>query len=103
MNDALATRANIGDRLTAQRRLVDATNTTYKLSNARFRAGIDSYLTVLDAQRSAYSAEQGLLLLQQADLNNQVELYKTLGGGLKASTSETVTHQPSSSQQHYAK
>ena len=49
--------ANIGDRLTAQRRLVDATNTTYKLSNARFRAGIDSYLTVLDAQRSAYSAE----------------------------------------------
>ncbi|WP_436898817.1 multidrug efflux RND transporter AdeIJK outer membrane channel subunit AdeK [Acinetobacter gyllenbergii] len=103
VNDALATRANIGDRLTAQRRLVDATNTTYKLSNARFRAGIDSYLTVLDAQRSAYSAEQGLLLLQQANLNNQVELYKTLGGGLKASTSETVTHQPSSSEQHYAK
>ena len=33
---ALATRANIGDRLTAQRCLVDATNTTYKLSNARF-------------------------------------------------------------------
>jgi multidrug efflux system outer membrane protein len=92
VNDALATRANIGDRLTAQRRLVEATNTTYKLSNARFRAGIDSYLTVLDAQRSAYSAEQGLLLLQQANLNSQVELYKTLGGGLKANTSETVNH-----------
>ena len=98
VNDALATRANIGDRLTAQRRLVDATNTTYKLSNARFRAGIDSYLTVLDAQRSAYSAEQGLLLLQQANLNNQVELYKTLGGGLKTNTSDTVTPQPSSAQ-----
>ena len=102
VNDALDTRANIGDRLTAQRRLVDATNTTYKLSNARFRAGIDSYLTVLDAQRSAYSSEQGLLLLQQADLNNQVELYKTLGGGLKASSSETVTPQPSSAEKHYA-
>ena len=102
VNDALATRANIGDRLTAQRRLVDATNTTYKLSNARFRAGIDSYLTVLDAQRSAYSSEQGLLLLQQADLNNQVELYKTLGGGLKASSNETVTPQPSSAEKHYA-
>ena len=102
VNDALATRANIGDRLTAQRRLVDATNTTYKLSNARFRAGIDSYLTVLDAQRSAYSAEQGLLLLQQANLNNQVELYKTLGGGLKANTSDTVTPQPSSAEIHAA-
>ena len=84
-----ATRANIGDRLTAQRRLVDATNTTYKLSNARFRAGIDSYLTVLDV--TFLTAEQGLLLLQQADLNNQVELYKTLGGGVKATSSETVS------------
>ncbi|ENU31195.1 hypothetical protein F991_00908 [Acinetobacter sp. CIP-A165] len=101
VNDALATRANIGERLTAQRRLVEATNTTYKLSNARFRAGIDSYLTVLAAQRSAYSAEQGLLLLQQAEQNNQVELYKTLGGGLKASTNETVAPQLSSSEKHY--
>lgn len=103
VNDALATRANIGDRLTAQRRLVEATNTTYKLSNARFRAGIDSYLTVLDAQRSAYSAEQGLLLLQQANLNSQVELYKTLGGGLKTNSSDTVTQQASSAQIQAAK
>lgn len=42
----LAVRQNIGDRLSAQKRLVEATNTTYKLSNARFRAGIDSYLTI---------------------------------------------------------
>ncbi|WP_151981520.1 multidrug efflux RND transporter AdeIJK outer membrane channel subunit AdeK [Acinetobacter guerrae] len=96
VNDALATRANIGDRISAQRRLVEATNTTYNLSNARFRAGIDNYLTVLDAQRSSYSAEQGLLLLEQANLNNQIELYKTLGGGLKTNTTDTVIHQPSS-------
>jgi multidrug efflux system outer membrane protein len=43
-----------------------------------------------------------LLLLQQADLNNQVELYKTLGGGLKASSNEMVTPQPSSAEKHYA-
>ena len=96
VNDALAVRQNIGDRLSAQRRLVDATNTTYKLSNARFRAGIDSFLTVLDAQRSSYAAEQGLLLLEQANLNNQVELYKTLGGGVKANSSDQVIQQPSS-------
>ena len=103
VNDALAVRQNIGDRLTAQRRLVDATNTTYKLSNARFRAGIDSFLTVLDAQRGSYAAEQGLLLLEQANLNNQVELYKTLGGGVKATSEQSIQYQPSSSDLKYNK
>ena len=103
VNDALAVRQNIGDRLTAQRRLVDATNTTYKLSNARFRAGIDSFLTVLDAQRGSYTAEQGLLLLEQANLNNQVELYKTLGGGVKATSEQSIQYQPSSSDLKYNK
>ncbi|WP_374663634.1 multidrug efflux RND transporter AdeIJK outer membrane channel subunit AdeK [Acinetobacter sp.] len=98
VNDALAVRQNIGDRISAQRRLVDATNTTYKLSNARFRAGIDSYLTVLDAQRTSYAAEQGLLLLEQANLNNQVELYKSLGGGIKANTGDAVQEQPSTAE-----
>lgn len=82
VNDALDARAHIDERLSAQRRLVAATDTTYKLSTARFRAGIDSYLTVLDAQRSAYAAQQGLLMLEQTKLNNQIELYKALGGGL---------------------
>lgn len=98
VNDALAVRQNIGDRLSAQKRLVDATNTTYKLSNARFRAGIDSYLTVLDAQRTSYAAEQGLLLLEQANLNNQVELYKSLGGGIKANSGDAAPVQLSSAE-----
>lgn len=101
VNDALAVRQNIGDRLAAQRRLVDATNTTYRLSNARFRAGIDSYLTVLDAQRASYAAEQGLLLLEQANMNNQVEVYKTLGGGIKANTGDAV-QQPASTAERKA-
>ncbi len=100
VNDALATRNNIGDRLQAQRRLVEATNRNYTLSTARFRAGIDGYLTVLDAQRTSYSAEQGLLLLQQANLNNQVELYKTLGGGVKATSTQTVTYPASSAERN---
>lgn len=82
VNDSLATRAYMDERITAQQRLVDATNRNYRLSNTRFRAGIDSYLSVLDAQRSHYAAEQSLLLLEQARLNNQIELYKVLGGGL---------------------
>lgn len=102
VNDALAVRQNIGDRLSAQRRLVEATNTTYKLSNARFRTGIDSYLTVLDAQRASYAAEQGLLLLEQANMNNQVEVYKTLGGGLKTNTADVIQQQPSTAEQKAA-
>ena len=88
--------------MAAQRRLVDATNTTYRLSNARFRAGIDSYLTVLDAQRTSYTAEQGLLLLEQANMNNQVEIYKTLGGGVKANTADVIQQQPSSAERKAA-
>ncbi|MCO8093153.1 multidrug efflux RND transporter AdeIJK outer membrane channel subunit AdeK [Acinetobacter lwoffii] len=102
VNDALAVRQNIGDRLAAQRRLVEATNTTYRLSQARFRAGIDSYLTVLDAQRASYAAEQGLLLLEQANLNNQVEVYKTLGGGLKVNTTDTLPNTPPVTEQRRA-
>lgn len=102
VNDVLATRQHIDERLAAQRRLVEATNTTYTLSNARFRAGIDSFLTVLDAQRSAYASEQGLLALEQANLNSQIELYKALGGGVKATSDQTLDQQPSSSARHYA-
>ena len=98
VNDVLATRKYIDERLAAQRRLVSATNTTYKLSNARFRAGIDSFLTVLDAQRSSYSSEQGLLALEQADLNSQIELYKALGGGVKANTADQVQNEASSAE-----
>ena len=82
VNDALATHAHIEERLDAQRRLVSATSATYKLSMARYKAGVDSYFTVLDAQRSAYAAQQGLLALEQVKLNNQIEIYKVLGGGL---------------------
>lgn len=100
VNDALATRAYINDRLNAQRRLVDATNVSYKLSNARYRAGIDNYLGVLDAQRSSYSATQSLLTLEQANLNNQIELYKTLGGGIKEYKTTTYTPPASTAEQN---
>ncbi|ALH94205.1 AdeC/AdeK/OprM family multidrug efflux complex outer membrane factor [Acinetobacter equi] len=101
VNDALAVRTHIADRLSAQKRLVEASKATYRLSDARFKAGIDGYLNVLDAQRSSYSAEQGLLALEQANLNNQVELYKSLGGGVKAISSEQLTAEPSTSDLKY--
>ena len=79
--DALARRGTLGDQMEAQQSLVDATAETYRLSNARYARGTDIYLNVLDAQRSLYSAQQGLISIRLAKLTNQVRLYAVLGGG----------------------
>ncbi len=82
--DALARRGTIGAQLAAQQSLLEATEKTYRLSSARYEKGIDIYLNVLDAQRSLYSAQQGLIAVRLAKLANQVELYAVLGGGAPA-------------------
>jgi len=79
--DALAQRGTVEDQLAAQESLVRASADTYRLSDARYSKGIDSYLSVLDAQRSLFAAEQGLIAIRLARLANLVTLYKVLGGG----------------------
>jgi len=79
--DALAARGTVNQQIAAQQSLVEAVAETYRLSQARYTKGIDSYLSVLDAQRSLYSAEQGLIVLRLARIVNTVTLYKVLGGG----------------------
>ncbi len=79
--DALAVKGTISERVAAQQSLVEAFTETYRLSQLRYNQGIDSYLSVLDAQRSLYAAQQGLVMLRLAEINNVVTLYKTLGGG----------------------
>ena len=78
--DALADRATLGDRLQAQQSLRDASQRVFDLSNSRFKAGVDNYLTVLDAQRSLYSAQQTLISLVLAEQVNRITLFKVLGG-----------------------
>ncbi len=79
--DALAVQGTAEQQLSAQRALTDAVAETYRLSEARYAKGIDSYLAVLDAQRSLYAAQQGLIATRLAKLSNQVTLYAVLGGG----------------------
>lgn len=79
--DALADRASLAERLDARRQQVDATQTAFHLSEARYKGGVDSYLGLLDAQRSLYLAEQELIIVRLADAANRVTLYKVLGGG----------------------
>ena len=79
--DALAQRGTIGEQISAQVALVDAISEAYRLADARYQRGIDSYLTVLDAQRSLYAAQLVLIGLRLERLGNLVTLYKVLGGG----------------------
>jgi multidrug efflux system outer membrane protein len=79
--DALAVQGTVERQLSAQRALADAVAVTYRLSNARYARGIDSYLGVLDAQRSLYGAQQGLIAITLTKRANQVKLYAVLGGG----------------------
>jgi multidrug efflux system outer membrane protein len=79
--DALAQRGTIDDQVTAQQSLTDATAESYRLSQARYEKGVDSYLQVLDSQRSLYSAQQNLISTRLARLINLTTLYQVLGGG----------------------
>ena len=79
--DTLALRGTIEDQVAAQQSLTDAACECYRLSQARYEEGNDSYLNVLDSQRSLYGSEQNLISLRLARLTNLVTLYKVLGGG----------------------
>jgi multidrug efflux system outer membrane protein len=81
VSDALSVRATVGDRLAAQERLVVAATDSQRLSQQRRDAGLDSALTLLDAQRTLYVAQQSLITARLARATNLVTLYKTLGGG----------------------
>ena len=86
VSDALAQRSTLGRQLEAQQSLVDATAESYRLSDARFKRGVDSYLSVLDAQRSLYTAQQNLIGTRLSRFTNLVTFYKTLGGGWNETT-----------------
>jgi NodT family efflux transporter outer membrane factor (OMF) lipoprotein len=64
-----------------QKATVDATRTTFDLSNQLYNAGYASYLDVLDAQRNLFSTEINLSQYQSNQLISMISLYRALGGG----------------------
>ena len=83
VSDALAGRATLGEQLRAQEAQANAEAVRFKLADLRYRNGAASYLDVLDAQRSLFAAQQAVVQVQAAQVQNQVSLYKVLGGGWK--------------------
>ena len=54
-----------------------------RLADERYRAGLETYITVLDSQRSAVNAEAELIAARRIRLENRVDLYLALGGGFE--------------------
>jgi multidrug efflux system outer membrane protein len=99
VSDRLAVRSTVQGQLNAQTALVEASSESYRLSEARFQRGVDSYLQVLDAQRSLYSARQNLIGTQLTRIANLVTLYKVLGGGWSGASATAAAGQPESTPQ----
>ncbi|WP_454766862.1 AdeC/AdeK/OprM family multidrug efflux complex outer membrane factor [Cupriavidus campinensis] len=79
--DGLAARGTFTDQLASQTRLVEASQDYFKLAEGRYRTGVDNYLTLLDAQRQLFAAQQVLIDARLNQLTSEVNLYKALGGG----------------------
>jgi multidrug efflux system outer membrane protein len=81
--DALVARGTLEEQVEAQRLVREAQADRLNLADQRFRAGVASSLDVLDAQRELFTAEQSLVQTRLLRLTNAVDVYRTLGGGLK--------------------
>lgn len=92
--DALARRGTINDEIGARQRQQLATADTYTLTEARYRAGIDPFLTVLDAQRSYYAAQQQMVQTKLTAAQNLVSIYQTIGGDTLLEATPVCTSLP---------
>lgn len=81
VSDALAGQATLQDQAQAQQMQAQAEAARLQLADLRYRNGVSSYLDLLDAQRSLFAAQQAVVQVTLAQLQNQVALYKALGGG----------------------
>lgn len=81
VSNALVARSTYLEQAQADQAQVNASADYFRLATMRFQAGVDTYLTVLDAQRTLFTAQQSLLTAHAAQLQNLVTLYRALGGG----------------------
>ncbi len=91
VSNALAARGTFDQQILAEEHLVDAANMAYQLSLQLFRQGVANFLSVLESQVTLYQAQQTLIAIRLARLQNLVALYTALGGGWNAQTVRPVT------------
>jgi multidrug efflux system outer membrane protein len=79
--DGLIERTTYKQQLIAHDELVKSSTEYLNLADRRYREGIDNQLTLLDAQRQLFNAQQQRISTQFAQLASEIRLYKALGGG----------------------
>jgi multidrug efflux system outer membrane protein len=77
--DALADQGSLAARRRATRDGANAAATTARLTEARYRSGIDSFLESLVAQRALFDAQQRVVSVELAEVLNRATLYRVLG------------------------
>jgi multidrug efflux system outer membrane protein len=86
VSDALDSQTALQEQERAQRAQLEAETVRLKLSDLRYTNGVSSYLDLLDAQRTLFTLEQSVVQVRLAQLQNQLLLYKALGGGVNSPT-----------------
>ncbi|WP_177323862.1 TolC family protein, partial [Plesiomonas shigelloides] len=79
--DALSLRDSLNQQIISQRRYIESLQITLLRANKLYSGGMSSYIEVLDAERSLFTAQQKLLDLKYAQQVNEVNLFSALGGG----------------------
>ncbi len=78
---ALTTQTGTDAQRQAQGEELKQAELAYQLAQTRYRAGAESMLTLLDAQRTLYGSQDAAVALHQEYLQAHVALFKALGGG----------------------
>ena len=90
VSDALASQGTLDEQLRASQAQLQAEQARLRLAQLRYDNGVASYLDLLDAQRSLFSLEQAVVQVRLQQLQNQVQLYKALGGGWPAPEAQAL-------------
>jgi len=80
VSDALARQGTAGIELREREAQLASAEDNYRLSEARYRAGIDNFLLTLDSQRNLFSVQQSVVQMRLDTASNLVDLYRALGG-----------------------
>lgn len=91
VSDALVGQQYYKEEWNAQKSNLKANEDYYRLAKMRYEKGNDSYMDLLDAQRSLFSAQESELTAHLSLLTSRVNLYKALGGGWQAADNEAST------------
>jgi multidrug efflux system outer membrane protein len=84
VENALVAHAREARRQTALREAVVAERRALDLATHRYMGGLENFLSVLDAQRAVFTAEDQLAQSEKDGTLTLIALYKALGGGWSA-------------------